>query len=137
MNNEIEEIEKMLAILTVQQVADKIGLSKISLQGFIALHRIDVLKLKKERALNLLTPLSGKMSFPQMAKETGLSIHKVKDFSLRYGIQSSKKFVRQKPVKKVKAKAVVNPPASTNQEWSKKGLSARPGDTITINSVCG
>ena len=81
-------IEDKLRTLTAKQLADRLGMPVNTLRWIIKELGIDVRRIKHDHALATLRELSGKMTFPQMMKETGFSRRKIQNYAAKYGIQS-------------------------------------------------
>lgn len=81
-------IEDKLKTLTTQQLADRLDIPVNTLRWRIKELGIDVRQIKHDYALSTLRELSGKMTFPQMMKETGFSRRKIQNYAANYGIQS-------------------------------------------------
>ena len=77
-----------LKTLTADELADRLDISVNTLRWKIKELGIDVRQVKHDHALELLSGLSGKMTFPQMIKETGFSRRKIQNYAANYGIQS-------------------------------------------------
>ena len=81
-------LEDKLKTLTTEQLAESLGMSVNTLRWKIKEIGIDVRQIKHDYALSVLTELSGKMTFPQMMKETGFSRRKIQNYAAKHGIQS-------------------------------------------------
>ena len=83
-----EFIEDKLKTLTAAQLADRLDISVNTLRWKIKELGIDVRQIKHDYAMEVLTPLSSKLTFPQMMKETGFSRRKIQNYAANHGIQS-------------------------------------------------
>ena len=81
-------LEEKLKTLTAEQLADMLDVPANTLRWKIKELGVDVRQIKHDYALELLNRLSGKMTFPQMVKETGFSRRKIQNYAANYGIQS-------------------------------------------------
>lgn len=81
-------LEDKLKTLTAVELADRLDMSVNTLRWKIKELGIDVRQVKHDYAIEVLTALSGKLTFPQMMKETGFSRRKIKSYAANYGIQS-------------------------------------------------
>jgi hypothetical protein len=83
-----DSLEEKLKTLTAEELANGLDISVNTLRWKIKELGIDVRQVKHDYALGLLNKLSGKMTFPQMMKETGFSRRKIQNYAKNYGIQS-------------------------------------------------
>jgi len=81
-------LEDKLKTLTAEQLAARLDVSVNTLRWKIKELGIDVRQVKHDYTLELLSKLSGKMTFPQMMRETGFSRRKIQNYAANYGIQS-------------------------------------------------
>lgn len=129
----LEAVEELLKTLTVQQIADRLDIKRSTLQFKLKMAGVNVHKIKNEHAKEILKPLSGLYSFPEMAKLTYLSLGKVKIYSAEIGVKSK---CERSAIKKLKPKTSIKKPAAKKnpalQKWSKRGIIGKPGDTVII-----
>ena len=85
---DIDFLEEKLKTLTAEELANKLDMPANTLRWKIKELGIDVRQLKHDHALEVLGKLSGKMTFPQMMKETGFSRRKIQNYAVNHGIQS-------------------------------------------------
>lgn len=81
-------LDDKLKTLTANQLADRLDISVNTLRWKIKELGVDVRQVKHDYALELLNKLSGKMTFPQMMRETGFSRRKIQNYAANHGIQS-------------------------------------------------
>lgn len=89
MKIDIAKVEKMLKALTVKQIADRLDITKDSLQYHLKMAGTDILQIKDDYAREVLSDLSGKYTYKEMSKITGFSSRKIDNYAA-IGIVTSK-----------------------------------------------
>lgn len=78
---DIERVEEMLKSLSVKQVADRLGITKDSLQYRLKMAGTDVLQIKHDYAISEIGRLlKDGLTCAEMATETGFCLRKVKKY---------------------------------------------------------